>query len=105
MREFAHDERFDKGLGRLFVVRICPYVSYVRICQADDLPGVTWIGENFLIAGKAGVENDFAATAGTSARRAAVKDAPILEREYRATCLCVGQRVLLMSSFRRRIHG
>ena len=56
----------------------------MRIRQADDLARVAGIGENFLIAGETGIENDFAATAAASARRASVKDSPVFEREYRA---------------------
>jgi len=51
--------------------------------QADNLPCVTGIGEDFLVAGEARIENDFAAAAGTSARRASSKCAPVLERENR----------------------
>ena len=87
------------------VVHIDAHVSDVRIREADDLPGVAWIGEYFLIAGKAGVKNDFAATAGLSARRAAVKDSSVLERECRATFGRLLQCVVLRkSSFRSRIH-
>jgi hypothetical protein len=45
----------------------------VRIRQADNLPGVAGVGENFLISGEAGVENDFAAAARDRARCAAIK--------------------------------
>jgi len=57
----------------------------MRIGEADDLPGIAGIGEDFLIAGKAGIKNDFAATAGASARRTAVKYSSVLERESRAS--------------------
>ena len=85
MGEFADDERFDVGLGRFLVVEIGADVADVRIGEADDLPGIAGIGENFLIAGKAGIENDFATTAGASARRTAVKYSSVLERESRAS--------------------
>jgi len=55
------------------------------IRQAHDLPGVAGVGEDFLVSGEAGVKNDFAATARASARRAAVKDSSVLERERRAS--------------------
>jgi hypothetical protein len=48
------------------------------ISQADDLPGIAWVGEYFLITSKAGIENNFAAAARDRARRTAVKDAPVL---------------------------
>jgi hypothetical protein len=57
----------------------------MRIGEADDLSGVAGIGENFLVAGKTGVENDLTAAARESARRAAVKDSSVLERERRAS--------------------
>jgi len=57
----------------------------VRIRQADDLAGIARIGENFLIAGEAGIENNFAASAGASTRRASVKYSSVLERENRAS--------------------
>jgi hypothetical protein len=53
----------------------------VRIRQADDLPGIAWVCENFLITGKAGVENDFAAAARDRAGCTAIKYAPVLERQ------------------------
>jgi hypothetical protein len=66
----------------------------VRIGQADNLPGIAGVGENFLITGEAGIENDFAAAARDRARRAAVKNAPVFQREYRGSVLNFGQWVL-----------
>jgi hypothetical protein len=66
----------------------------VRISQTNDLPGVTGVGENFLITGKAGIENDFAAAARNRAGRAAVKNAPVFQREYRGSVLNFGQWIL-----------
>ena len=85
MREFADDQPFDIGLGRFFVVEVRANVADVRIGEADDLAGIARIGENFLIPSKASIENDFAATAGASARRTAVKYSSVLERERRAS--------------------
>src|SRR3982074_1657234 len=58
-------------------------ISDVRISEADNLPRVTWVGEYFLISGEAGIKNDFAAAARDRAGRAAVKDAPVFQRENR----------------------
>jgi hypothetical protein len=66
----------------------------VRIGQADDLPGVAGVGEDFLIAGEAGIKNDFAAAARDGARRTAVKNAPVFQREYRGSVLNFGQWIL-----------
>ena len=66
---------------RFLVIEVGANVSDVRIGQTDDLPGVAGIGENFLITGEAGIENDFAAAARNRAGRAAVKDAPVFQGE------------------------
>jgi hypothetical protein len=52
----------------------------VRVGETDNLPGITGIGENFLVPGEAGIENDLAAAARDRAGSAAVKYAPVFER-------------------------
>jgi len=69
------------------------------IGKADDLSGVTWIGEDFLVASEAGIENDFAAPAGDGASGAAVKDAPVLQRENCRSVQNFRQSVLRPTSF------
>src|SRR5215469_1785285 len=98
-RKFAHDECFDVWPGRFLIVEIGADVSDVRVSEADDLPGIAWVGENFLIASEAGVKNDFAATTGARARRAAAKDPSVFEREGRASCV-LRQCALPKMSFR-----
>jgi len=66
----------------------------VRVRQADNLPGITGVGEYFLISGEAGIENDFAAAARDRAGRAAVKDAPVFQRENRGSVRNFRQCVL-----------
>jgi hypothetical protein len=58
------------------------------------LPGVAWIGKDFLIAGEAGIENDFTAAARDGARGAAVKYAPVFQSESGGSVLNFGQFVL-----------
>ena len=67
----------------------------MRIGEADNLARVTWIGENFLVTGEAGIENDFPAPTRERAGGAAVKDAPVFEREYGRSVLNFGQWFLL----------
>jgi hypothetical protein len=50
----------------------------VGIREAGDLTGITGIGEYLLIAGEAGVENNFAAATRMRASRATVKDSSVL---------------------------
>ena len=83
LRKLAHDERLDVRVRRFFVVEIRADVSNVGIREADNLSGITGVGEYFLVAGEAGIKNDFAAATGTRARRTPVKYAPVLEREKR----------------------
>ena len=96
-REFADDQPFDVRLAGFFVVAIGADVSDVRVREADDLPGIARVCENFLITGETGVENDFAAATGVRTRRTAVKNSPVLERENRAACgdlvQCVLQKI------------
>jgi hypothetical protein len=70
----------------------------VRIRQANDLPRVAGIGENFLVTRQAGIENDFAAAARDRAGRAAVKYAPVFEREDSWSMLYFRQWVLLRTA-------
>jgi hypothetical protein len=98
LREFANDERFDEGSRRFFVVKIGADIADVGIGQADDLTGVAGVGENFLITGEAGIENDFAAAARNRARRAAVKSAPVFQSESGGPVLNFGQIVLPVRS-------
>jgi hypothetical protein len=79
--KFADDERFDVGVGGFLVQAVGAYVADVGVGEADNLAGVAGIGENFLVAGERGIENDFAATARAGAGGAALKYAPVFERE------------------------
>jgi hypothetical protein len=73
LRKLSHNQRFDVRTRSLFVVKIGADISYVWIGEANNLAGVTWIGENFLVPGEAGIKNDFAAAARNRAGRAAIK--------------------------------
>ena len=62
------------------------------------MAGVAGIGENFLVAREAGIENDFAATARDGAGGATAKDAPVFEGENGSAMRDFGQFVLLISA-------
>src|SRR5277367_2531601 len=98
-RELTDDQRFDVGLRRFLIVEVRAYIADMGIRQAHSLPGIAGIGENFLVAGKTGIENDFATAAGSSASRTTVKNSSVLERERRATCEGLVQCVLQKMSF------
>jgi hypothetical protein len=94
LRKLANDQRFNVRTRRFFVIEICANISNVRISETDDLPGVAWVGENFLVSGEASVKNDFPAAARDRAGRTAVKYAPVFERENRRSVLNFVQRSL-----------
>jgi len=71
----------------------------VRIGETHNLPGVAGVRKNFLVSGEAGIKNDFTAAARDGASRAAVKCAPVLEREYGGSVLNVRQWILRQTSF------
>jgi hypothetical protein len=81
------------------VVEIRANISYVWISETDNLPGITGVGENFLVTGEAGIKNDFAASARDRAGRAAVKYAPVFQRKCGGSMLDFRQwRLLFLSS-------
>jgi hypothetical protein len=59
------------------------------------LTGITWIGENFLVSGEAGIENDFAAAAGFGSRAASIENSPVFQRKRGGLSGLVIQRILL----------
>jgi hypothetical protein len=92
--KFAHNQCFDIRAWRFFIVEIGAHVSDMRVGQTDNLAGITRVGENFLISGEAGIENDFAAPARDRAGGAAIKYAPVFQRENRGSVLNFRQWVL-----------
>ena len=97
--EFTDDQRFDIGMGGLFIIEIGANVSDVGIGEANNLSGIARIGENFLVTGKAGIKNNFAAPASDGAGRAAVKYAPVFERENGGSVKNFRQCILRATSF------
>jgi len=87
-------------MRRFFIEAVGADVADVGVGKADDLTGVTRVGENFLIAGERGIENDFAAAARARAGGTALKYAPVLEREN-GFCRWQVQSYVLRKSFFR----
>ena len=79
--EVAHDECFDVGPPGLVVEGVGADVADVRVGQADELPGVGRVGEDFLVAGDGGIENDFPAALAARAVAAALKEPAVLQGE------------------------
>src|SRR5580698_103277 len=58
-REFADDQALNEWLHGFIIGIVGAVVADLRIGQDDNLAGVRRIGENFLIAGEGGIENNF----------------------------------------------
>ena len=85
-------------MAGLFVESVGADVADVRIGQTDNLPRVTGVGKNFLVTSERGIENDLASAARSRAGGAALKYAPVLEREY-SFCGWRDQSCFLRKSF------
>jgi hypothetical protein len=83
----------------LLIIGVGSDISNVGIRQADDLPGVTRIGKNFLISREAGIKNDFAAASRNRSRGAAMKNAPVFERKNSLPCFRFRQWTLSPAGF------
>ena len=101
--EFADDERLDIRVGGFFIEPVGTDIAVVWVGEANDLTCVTGIGENFLIAGERCIENDFPSPARAGAGGAALKYAPVFEREN-GFCGWRVQSYLLPKSFFRCCH-
>ena len=99
LRELTDNQRFDVRPGGFLIIKIRADIADVGIRQANNLAGIAGIGENFLVTGEAGIENDFAAPARDRAGCAAVKYAPVFEREDCGSMLDFRQCVLRTASF------
>ena len=71
------------GLTRFQVFRVDAVIADERIRHGDDLPLVGRIGQHFLVAGHAGVENDFAERFAGGAEAVAREDRAVLECQFR----------------------
>ncbi len=73
-RHVLHDKAGGMDAGRFHVFRVRAVAADVRIRQGDDLPAIARVGQDLLIAGERGVENDLARGLALGADRCAVKD-------------------------------
>jgi hypothetical protein len=100
LRKLANDERFNVRARSFLVIKVGANISNMGIREADNLSSVTGVGEYFLITGEAGIKNDFSAAARDGAGCAAVKYAPVFERECRRSVLNFVQRSLRSGTVR-----
>ena len=80
--ELADNEALHLRMGRLFIFRVDAVVADQRISHGDDLSLVGRIGQDLLVAGHAGVENDFAEGFVVRSKAAAGEDCSIFQSEF-----------------------
>ena len=80
----AHDEAAQEHTSRLLVLRIGPDVADLGIRHADDLAGVGGVGQDLLVAGHPGVEDDFARALALRPERLTTKYGSVGQRQVGA---------------------
>ena len=79
--ELTHHQALDVR-ARGFVVRgVSPVIPNLGIGQDNDLPGIGRIGEDFLVAGDGGIEDDLAGSFGRRTKTPALEDAAVFQGE------------------------
>ena len=73
----------QKKTPRFDVLGVCSVIADFRGGESDDLPCVGWIGQDFLIAAHAGVEDDFPHLVGWGAEGHPVEDGSVRKGEER----------------------
>ena len=80
-RKLAHHQSFDVRPRRFVVGLVGAVVADLRIGENDDLAGIRRIGEDFLIAGDGGIENDFAGPFDGRTKTPALEDRAVFQGE------------------------
>ena len=81
--EFADDEPANPGTATFGIVIVHAVVTNLRVGHCHDLAVVGRIGEDFLVSGHAGVENDLAIDFTRSAEGASREHRAVFKREFR----------------------
>jgi hypothetical protein len=82
-RQLLHDESRDVRAAAFDVLAVDAVVADQRVGHRDDLPLVGRVGEDLLVAGHRGVEDDLALGRAVRPERAAGEDGPVLQRKLR----------------------
>ena len=80
-RQIANDQARGMDLIGFDVFLVDAVIADVGIRQGDDLPAITRIGEDFLVAGQRRVEHDFAGGGAGGSDRSTDKDCAVCERQ------------------------
>jgi hypothetical protein len=76
-RQVADDQACGVDFGSFDVFGVDTVVADMRVSQGDDLAGIRWIGQDFLITRHGGIENDFARRVTGSANGNTFKDCSV----------------------------
>src|SRR5437762_8954728 len=74
-------------MSGLIIVRVGAVISYLRIGEDHDLPGIRGISKNFLVAGEGGIKNDFPVTFAFRAVAFTAEDPAIFQRKNSLHCI------------------
>ena len=80
----VHDKATQVQGVSLHNRRIDAVVTYLRIGQRDNLSGVTWIGDNLLVAGHRRVKNNLAEGLSASTTAPPLEGCSVFENKQRA---------------------
>src|SRR5437899_11075057 len=81
-RKFANYKPLNEGSNGFVVFRIGAVIADLRVGEYYDLPGVGWIGEEFLVSGKTGIKNYFSVALCFRAAALASQAAAIFKRKH-----------------------
>ncbi len=87
-REFADDQSFDERLHRFVIEIVGAIVANLGIGEDDNLAGIRRIGENLLVAGEAGVENNFPRVFDGRTKTTALEDRAVFQGEDCCAQVC-----------------
>ena len=79
--ELADDEALDVRAAGLVVLVVGAVVPDLRVREDDDLAGIGWVGEDFLVAGEGGIEDDLSGPFDRRTKAPALEDRPVFQGE------------------------
>lgn len=79
--EVGDDKSGQKECSRFHIIRIDTVISDLCSGKRDELPGVGRIGNDFLIASHAGIENDFTDSVDSRCARYAREQGPVCQSQ------------------------
>src|SRR2546428_7718553 len=89
-RDLSNYETFNERLAGLAIVLVGAVISDLRVCENDDLTGIGWVSEDFLVTGNGGIENYFTVAFRGRTKASALEDCPVFQGEH----CCIQYRLL-----------